>query len=332
VSRRLVATLCAILALAPAVARADTVPSRWERARDPEAAEAYDLHRAVQQRLVRTTMMEIDLGERGRVLAMLERAGAEHGKSALLRFDLGEVYWLLEDHARAAQIYKAAISEFPDHPAVEQAWFRVAVACGHVGDHACERDAYVSLLRLETEEILRATPTLNLAEVEMHRGDLREAIEGYREALRISGRVPAGETAPLASWGLAVALDRSGDRVGAEVQARFALEIERSMGVRGLLRSSGVFFFPKYEIHWYEGLGFAAQAEVASTPREALKLWQRAERSFSEYVAGATPRNDRWLPIAEARLSRVRAERARAEKAAARLPSAARSTDEDMTP
>ncbi|MDF2695956.1 MAG: hypothetical protein K0S65_4339, partial [Labilithrix sp.] len=292
--------------------------SIWERARDPEAAEAFDLHQAVQQRLIRTAVAEVDFGERARVLAMLQRAGAERSKYPLLRFDLGEVYTLLENHARAAQVYKAAIADFPDHSAVDQAWLRLAFACGHLGDHACERNAYIEVLRRETEEVLRATPTLNLAETQMHLGDLKEAIDGYREALRIAGRVPSRETAPLATWGLAVALDRAGDRLAAEKEARFALEIEHSMGYPRLLRSKDVFFVPAYEVHWYEGLGAAATARVLTSAREALPLWRQAERSFSEYVKAGEPKNDRWLPIAKARLAQIKIERERAEKAAPR--------------
>ena len=312
--------LLAALGMTAVSAGADTPPSVWERAKDPDAAEAFDLHQAVQQRLIRTAIAEVDFGERGRVLAMLERAGAEKSKSALLRFDLGHVYLLLENHARAAQVYKAAIAAFPDHPAVDQAWLRLAFACGHLGDHVCERNAYLEVLRRETEEIYRATPTLNLAETQMHLGDLKEAIEGYREALRIAGRVPARETAPLATWGLAVALDRAGDRLSAEKEARFALEIERSMGLTRLLRSKDVFFVPPYEIHWYEGLGAVARARVATSAREAARHWRQAEKSFGDYIEGAERKGDRWLPIAKARLTQIKAERERADAAAKREP------------
>lgn len=324
------ALVVATFACFPAAVRADTVPSTWERARDPDGAEAYDLHRAVQQRLIRTTRTEIDLGERARVLAMLQRAGAEQSKSPLLRFDLAEVYRLLDNHARAAEIYKAALAEFPDHPAAEAAWIRLAFACGHLGDHECERTAYVAVLKLETEDVLRAVPTLNLAETHMYFGDLQEAIDGYRETLRLAGRVSMGETAPLATWGLAVALDRSGNQLDAEKEARFALELERSMGLKNLLRMREIVFFePAYEIYWYEGLGAAAQAAAAASPRDAVSLWRFAEKSFSAYIEAATPKNDRWLPIAKARLSHIKAQRQRAEKAVGRAP--ARSADEEAT-
>ncbi len=335
--------VCALLTTIASGALADTPPSVWDRARDPGAAEQFDLHIAVQQRLVRMPDLEdfgresrelkaIVLAERAAVLAILQRAGAETSKNPLLRLDLAEVYALLENHGRSAEIYKAAITEFPDHPGIDRAWLNLAFACGHLGDHVCERSSYLEVLRRETDDRVRATPTLNLAETQMHIGDLKEAIEGYREALRLAGRMPSRETAPLATWGLAVALDRAGDRLEAEKEARFALELEHSVGLRSvpppvssdegrsLLRSSGVFFVPAYEVTYYEGLGAVAAAKAAPGVREAAFLWQLAERSFQTYVKAGTLKNDRWLPMAKVRLAQAQAERARAEKAAAALP------------
>lgn len=317
------AVCVAALALVTSVARADTPPSKWDRAKDPEQASAFDLHEAVHKRLLLSrdnlppALRQLNDAELNNVKTMLQNAQAEKSKSPLLRFDLALVYSELKDHKRAADIYRQTIADFPNHPAAEKAWLRLAFACGHLGDHVCERDAYIRVLRLETEEVFRATPTLNLAETQMHLGDLKDAIEGYREALRIAGRVGNNrETAPLATWGLAVALDRAGDRLAAEKEARFALEIERSMGMHRLLRSEDVFFVPSYEIHWYEGLGSAARARVATSARDAATLWRQAEKSFAEYIAGAekSKEPDRWLPIAKARLATARSERERAER------------------
>ncbi len=310
--------LWALLGATPA--SADTPPSMWDRARDPEAATGYDLHTAVQQRLIPTLSQGVNDAALRMVLETLKSNGAETSNHPLLRFDLAFVYSRLENHARAAEIYRAAIAKFPNHPLVERAWLRLAFACGHIGDHNCERSAYFEVLRRETEEVLRATPTLNLAETQMHLGDLKDAIEGYREAIRLAGRLPLRDTAPLATWGLAVALDRSGERIAAEKEARFALEIERSMGVQGILRSEDVFFFPDYEVHWYEGLGSTARARVATSSRDAVTFWKSAEKSFTEWVKGAEPRKDQFLPIAKARLAQIKVERERAEKGVVREP------------
>jgi tetratricopeptide (TPR) repeat protein len=309
---------------------ADTRPSRWEKIRDPARADAVALHEAVHKRLLATTMTGLDLGERGRALAMLEAERSMRPLDPLLQFDLGFVYFLLENHVRAAEVYQQALKAFPDHPAAEQAWLRLAFACGHLGDHACERHAYEEVLRRETEQTRRATPTLNHAETAMHLGELQEAIAGYREALRLAGRMAASETTPLAAWGLAVALDRAGDTLEAEKQARFAIELETSMGLPRLLRSRDVFFVPAYEVNWYEGLGAIARARVAASVTDALALWSEAERAFQAYVNAAKNKGDRWLPLAKERLARASAERARLETSPQRGKSAKTPENEEF--
>lgn len=311
---RLALTLASVSFVLPALARADTAPTVWDRARRQELGDSYALHLEVERRLAQRDNFEVRESQVLAVRAMLERAGAERSPDPRLRFDLGTVLLLLHDYARSATVLEGALAEAPDHPAAEEAWLRLAFACGHIGRHACERRAYIEVLKLVTEDVGRATPTLNLAETEMHLGNLHEAVEGYREALRIAGRVPSRETAPLAVWGLAVALDRSGDRPGAEREARFAQELERSMGLRHLLRSSDVFFVPDYEVHWYEGLGATTRARNTTSTREAIAAWREAEQAFFAYVQAGERAQDRWLEIARIRLATAQTERGRAEK------------------
>lgn len=338
--RALFSTLGALVLGALAVAsaaRADTPPSHWDRARDPDVGASYRLHTEVQRRLSSEDPIERfrpfapqEDSMKLRVREMLERAINERTRTGLkvdvrLLFDLGHLYLELgeshgrENYGKAAATLKSALERAPNHPAAENAWLELAFACGHIGDHICERKSYVEVLRIETEDIHRATPSLNLAETEMHLGSLKEAVELYRETLRLAGRFPSGNTAPLAVWGLAVALDRSGDSVAAEKEARFALEIERGMNHPRLLRSHNVFFVPAYEIHWYEGLGWGAEAKTAPSAAESLRLWRLSEASFDAYVRQAD-QNDRWLALAKVRLANAKAAREAAEKAAARQP------------
>jgi tetratricopeptide (TPR) repeat protein len=312
------ASLASLASLDVRTARADTPPSVWDRARDPDVETSYRLHVEVERRLAQRGRFDIGESQALTARAMLERANAATSPDVRLRFDLGYVYLVLQEYGKSAEVLKSALAMAPNHPAAEENWLRLAFACGHVGDHECERHSYVEVLRRATEDVPRATPVLNLAETEMHMGNLKEAVLGYREALRIAGHMPAGETAPLAVWGLAVALDRSGERVEAERQARFAQELERSMGMRNLLRSTDVFFVPDYEINWYEGLGAAARAREATSVVLAARLWRAAEASFREYVQKAEPAKDRWLDLAKARLATASAEREKAEKRAAK--------------
>jgi tetratricopeptide (TPR) repeat protein len=323
------------LASASLLARADTPPSVWDRARDPSASDTYRIHLEVQRRLAQ----DDDIGD-GRELgvlalrSMLEHVSAETSPDVRLRFDLGRITSMLgpldeNNYVQSARILKAALRDAPDHPMAERAWLTLAFACGHLGDHECERTAYLEVLKLSTEDVLRATPMLNLAEAEMHLGNMAEAVDTYREALRISEHTPvSSEIAPLAVWGLAVALDRSGDLAAAENHARFAVELERSMGLRpeasafvsALLHAADVvFFFPAYEIYWYDGLGASAVAKATTNPVEVARLWRIAERSFATYVQRSEGR-DRWAEIARVRLSTAKAERAKAERRMGKEP------------
>jgi tetratricopeptide (TPR) repeat protein len=346
------AAACALAcALAPAPARADTPPSVWDRARDPATADSYRLHLEVQRRLSQA-QTALDFGfssafesQKDTVRAMLERQRASTSPDVRLRFDLGLVYLLLGKteersyYKRAAEVLGEALAMAPDHPAAEEAWSRLAEACGHIGDHACERRSYDMVLRLTTEESDRGTSTLNLAETEMHLGNLKEAIDGYREALRIASRSP-GRTlseqrlAPLALWGLAVALDRSGDHVGADREALAVLQMQSSSGMSGLLRSSDVFFFPDYELSWYDAVGATAQARrPGATAADAARSWKAAEEAFARYVQGAerSPTPDRWLELARARHAAAKLEREKAEMRRGKVPAPPPPLDDEET-
>lgn len=348
---RLVATVaCLLVPLAGLLtvaqpACADTPPSVWDRARDPATADSYRVHLEVQRRLAQGPPRDFGFSDaqesqKDTVRAMLERLHAEKSPDVRLRFNLGLVYLMLSNsqaptyYKRAAEVIGSALALEPDHPAAEEGWSRLAEACGHIGDHDCERRAYGEVLRLTTEEGDRGTSTLNLAETEMHLGNLREALEGYREALRIASRSQSRTLAPLALWGLAVALDRSGNRIDADRQALRVLEMQTSSGLNGLLRSSGVFFYPDYELGWYDGVGAAAQARKPGvTPAEAARHWKAAEDAFAGYVRAASRPGvtNRWLELAKVRVATAKAERERAEKKRGK-PAPQPQLDDEETP
>lgn len=341
-SAMLAAPVLGLLMLAR-TASADTPPSVWDRARDPATADTYRVHLEVQRRLAQSPPRDFGFSgaqesQKDTVRAMLERLHADKSPDVRLRFDLGLVYLMLSNsqapiyYKRAAEVIGSALALDPEHPAAEEGWSRLAEACGHIGDHDCERRAYGQVLRLTTEEGDRGTSTLNLAETEMHLGNLREAIDGYREALRIASRSPSRTLAPLAMWGLAVAIDRSGDRIEADRQALLVLEMQTSSGLNGLLRSSGVFFYPDYELGWYDGVGAAALARKPGVlPVEAARHWKVAEDAFAGYVRAATRPGvkDRWLELAKVRLATAKAEREKAEKKAGKVAAQPQLDDEE---
>lgn len=326
--------------------RADTPPSIWDRAKDPTAEATFRAHVEVRALLreVATMQKQLEMQRElrfqiyepliarhcSRALQLLEAQGGENSKDVRIRLDLGELYFEQKNFLRSAEVLKKALADAPNHSASEEGWLTLAFACGHLGDHTCEKKAYVEVLHRVSEEVLRATPTLNLAETDMHLGNLKEAIEGYRDALRISGRTMHRETAPLAVWGLAVALDRSGDRASAEKEARFALELEESMGRPQILHSTGVFFVPAYEIHYYDGLGAFARGKVAKSAAEAAKYFGRAESAFGRYARSADG-SDRWLEMAKSRLAASKTEREKAEARALREPPPKLPDDSDVS-
>jgi tetratricopeptide (TPR) repeat protein len=344
---------CVVLGASGGDARADTPPSVWDRARDPANADSYRLHLEVQRRLA-TDAVAVAFGFSAphesmllNVRSLLERANADKSLDPRLRFDLGVVYLLLgrtEGNSyfkRSAEVLGAALAMAPNDPVAEEGWANLADACGHFGDHECERRAYTNLLELTTEDFRprgnpqRGTAALNLAEAQMHLGNLKDAIEGYREALRLAQRFPYPDLAPLAIWGLAVAYDRSGDTVAADKEALSVVEMQRSSRMTGLLRSDGVFFYPSYEISWYDAVGAAAQARRANaTAAEQVRYWKVAEDSYLAFVRGAErdPKPDRWLDIARARHASAKLSRERAEKKRGKVPVEMPVDDEEQSP
>ncbi len=220
----------------------------------------------------------------------LRLVDAERAVDVRLRFLLGRVLGLLGEWPRAASVLEAAIEEAPTHPMAGDAFFRLAIAYAWLGEREREIEMYDAFLERTHVESARATALSNRAEARMAQGDLEGAVRDYRAALAITAD-------PVATLGLAVALDRLGDVAAAlfEAEKSHLLDPEaRRLG------SDGVFFVPPYERHWYEALLAMASASRAERPAEAASHWRAAAASFGAYVAEAGP-EDPWLPLAEAR-------------------------------
>jgi tetratricopeptide (TPR) repeat protein len=316
-------------------AHAETPPSAWDRAKRPEVQDEYQLHLTVRQtwesedEVVTPNAAVMKEGVNARLLAMLQAAGAATSKNPTLRFDLADAYMKTRQFARAVETYKSAMNEFPDHPQTRRSRFELAIACGHVGDHECEERMYRAVISMSTSPAEIATPALNLAETEMHNRDLRSAIDDYREALRVSGLYPSGPKTPaLILWGLSVALDRAGETREADEQVQRALEMagNRPTVADAVLTSEDVFFFPEYEVHWYQALTYAAAARRAPTPKLRLEYWLEAERHMVQWLTGGEKKKDYWLPIAKSRLATYEKARKEAERGQGKTP---RGDDED---
>ncbi len=158
----------------------------------------------------------------------------------------------------------------------------------------------------------RGTLYGNLAEVTMLAGDVEAALASYRAAIGESGH-PVSRA--LAQWGLALALERSGDHDGAIRQAQRALEadpippqhpvfadLHRRHGPFSVLHLDSVFFEPPYEVHAYEALGH--EALWTDQGGDGGDHLTRARRSWRLFLAeGGTA--SRFATLARERLARL---------------------------
>jgi len=180
--------------------------------------------------------------------------------------------------------------------------FKLGVVRSRVGDFPAALAAYDTSIRLGAPD---AAAYANAADVLMAMGRLAEAVERYREALRIGARAPTGSTEEdvlvLAQYGLAVALDREGRPAAA--RDALALAARKDPGAARLRSAlepgADVFFVPPGEVHYY--LGLVAEAGGRS---------DEAERRFRDFVA-AVPKSP-FLRRAQMHLAALAVERAKA--------------------
>jgi tetratricopeptide (TPR) repeat protein len=318
--------ICAIaianasLAIFGSIARADTPPNIWDEVKNPGARNRFALHASVRDAMLGRNAREprefIYEVQRER----LERANAETSPDVRLRFDLAEIYEQLGHHQRAVDILIPALAMSPGHPASGDAFLTLAYAYAHLDKPRDERDAYAHYLTTENSDSSRATALLNLAEAEMRLHNMREAVSGYQDAIDLAESLstPNGdETRTLAYWGLAVALDRSGEAAAAAVTAKKASELDPNERLIG--EGENVFFVPEYERAWYVGLGKIEDAKSFTDPRYALIAWRQASKYWNYYIDHATL-NDPWVSLARSHAEHVLREIPLAEKRAARLP------------
>jgi len=235
-------------------------------------------------------------GPRARLMLMealrtLERIDAPASPDPRVRFLHGRLLQRVGRDVDAVEALRAAIAFAPSHPSVSEAWFSLAVSFARLGRTEEEIRAYDEWLAREPSAKDRAVGYSNQAEGYMAAGKLHEAVRGYRRAVDL-----AHDNA-LAHWGLAVALDRSGNPAGALREAAAALTYDPDAKQLG---SPNVFFVPARDRFWYRALGAMARAQ--SAPDDALRSlwWERATLLWQQYL-DAAPVDDRWAPIARIR-------------------------------
>lgn len=294
-------------------------PTLWARALDPKAAERADLIAQADSILIRDELERraklrdlIDERDEGRsplrlleARALYELAGAATMRDpavrlryALLLQDLGEI-------KGATSHFEALLRSEPPAPIRADAWQQLAICYARLGRYPEEIKAYGEALALEPHAQMRALLFANRAEGHMVLGDLPAAIDGYRAALAALGSLDMFRYGVTTLWGLAVALDRSGDLDGAIEHIQLARTYDRS---DRQINGPGWFYVPEYDEDWYAALGYWAAARSAELGAVRADSYHKAITAWESYIARA-PATDLWLPMAKARLARSQKER-----------------------
>lgn len=249
---------------------------------------------------------------------LLEGAGAERSPDPQVRFQLGEILHLLHDDARAVKVFETVVV-VPSAPQTirAEAYSQLAEAYTRLGRFDDEIRAYDAALRFEAQPFARARLLANRAESYMALGDITAAVDGYREAMGLlSAPIELFTLGPTTLWGLAVALDRSGDLEGALESIRLARSYDP---LDKNLNGPGWFYVPDYDKYYYQALGHWSAARRAELPAARAEEYLSAAAHWQEYLDSAAP-SDRWVGVARARLRQTEKEReasARARKASA---------------
>jgi tetratricopeptide (TPR) repeat protein len=246
----------------------------WEAARNPDAPRIDALLRQGRARLQPALGLGLLLGTDAfahrragieNALARFERALTIDPQHAEALYLSGRALALWERRTPQGQVERRtqeAIARFEALSRVaplyeaEDVAFELGVLYTREGDFVGASEAYKRALLLRVDGGSRSVLLGNLAEVMMMREDLDESVRLYEQAVAEGSR----EERVLSLWGLAVALDRLGEKGESMERARQAIrDDQRPMGA---LKQNSVFFVPAYESHYYDGLGLLALAEV----------------------------------------------------------------------
>ena len=312
------AALAGALAARPAAAE----PTLWQRARDPRLAEQQLVLNRIERVLGSFGLSEFDTEVSAAAIAMSVLtqtlpACTQNGEvlanytAQQARFDYLIADALVDSHtdreADARCILERALRSAPDSPLAGDGWYHLALAAGKLGDREAERDAYAHALDVTWQPETRANVRTNLADSEMGIGDLKAALREYRLGL-LEAREP--DTVSVAYFGLAVALDRSGDLPAALEAARQAIQIQLPptlFPVSSVLDLPETFFTPSYEIHYYKALGAMAAAREAKDDVARRDALADAAEHWAAYLVPAEADASPWAP--RARLHQARIER-----------------------
>jgi tetratricopeptide (TPR) repeat protein len=252
--------------------RAAAATPFWERAAEPARTRVERLT-AEAEALLGAQPRSPDKLARAEALVREALADAPDDFRALAL--LAEVSARAGRPAAALAALERACPRAPRGGAAASCWFRLGVERSRQGRLVEALAAYERLIAGGDADA--ATHT-NAAELLMGAGRLGEAEERYREAIRletvtpVAGRIETSHALMLATYGLAVTLDRAGQPdAGREMMARaLALDPRHATLTAAEQPDADVFFVPDGDVYYYLGLA----AEVAGDADEGAAAFQ----------------------------------------------------------
>jgi tetratricopeptide (TPR) repeat protein len=218
---------------------------------------------------------------------------------ALVPDDFRGLAALAEVEERAGRAVAALVTleracpRAPNAAVAGACWFRLGIERSRRGHFAEAVSAYEQRLAVGSSDV---TVFVNLGESLMSLGRLEDAEARYREALRletpVAGRLEDRHGLLLATYGLAVVLDRAGEAVAAREMMARALALDPRASQLEAAREPGgdVFFVPEGDVFYYLGLAF-----------EVAERIDDAEAAFQEF--GERLPKSPWLGRARAHIA-----------------------------
>ncbi|MBM4376154.1 MAG: hypothetical protein FJ095_13815 [Deltaproteobacteria bacterium] len=182
--------------------------------------------------------------------------------------------------------------------------FDLSLSLAHLERRADEIEAEQKFLEVEPDDSERSLVLANLADAWMGLGRLEDSLRAYEAALALLPTIAFGGGSVTTLWGLAVALDRSGDLPRALERVAVARTYDPS---DMHLRSPAWFYVPRYEKHWYAALGSWHVGRTHADDAVRREAYGRAVASYRAYLDAAAPM-DRWRELAATRLAQCESE------------------------
>lgn len=340
-----------LLALLLLASRGQATPNIWQRARDPGTAAQQTILNRIERLLGSIGLAEFDAELSAGAIALTQlghsnwpclsrsSSGVEPSTDATpdvaldprLEYLIGGA--LLDARSgyerQARCMLERALRDAPNSPLAARGLSDLAMVAGKMGDREAERAAYLRALELTWQPDSRANLLTNLAECEMALGHFARAIRGYRNALSLSQHP---ELVAAAYFGLAVALDRSGDLPAALDAAKRAISVQLPptlFAAGSVLDLPNVFFTPPYEVHYYKALGAMAAVELANDDLSRFDALSEANEQWTLYLVAAEA--DHRSDAPRAALHQARVARKLAELSA-KLPKKSRQRADAVEP